>query len=176
MRRVLTKSFFNRPTPTVARELLGKYLVRRTHGAEHAYFITETEAYDGFNDKASHAYRGKTPRNEVMFGHPGRIYVYFTYGMHYMLNIITREEGYPAAVLIRALEGVNGPGRLTKRLCITKTLNKKFLSKENGLWVEERGVILKNKDIRTAPRVGIPRAEEWMKKPYRFILDSTSYR
>src|SRR3989344_1000157 len=90
---------------TVAHSLLGKYLVRRVNGKTKAYKITETEAYVGPHDKASHAHRGKTKRNEVMFGPPGHWYVYFTYGMHYMLNIVTGRDGYPSAVLIRGIIG-----------------------------------------------------------------------
>jgi len=112
MLKVLTHHFFNRPTLTVAKDLLGKFLVRevaptrRQSGRRRsvvAYMITEVEAYDGFKDKASHASRGETPRNAPMFGPAGHWYVYFTYGMHWMLNVVTREKGYPAAILIRGV-------------------------------------------------------------------------
>ncbi|MBI2004760.1 DNA-3-methyladenine glycosylase [Patescibacteria group bacterium] len=104
MRKVLQAAFFDRPTLTVARELVGKFLVRRVRGSEVALMIVETEAYDGPRDKASHAHRGQTARNTPMFGRPGVVYVYFTYGMHWMLNLVCGKERYPAAVLIRGLE------------------------------------------------------------------------
>src|SRR3989344_5697076 len=123
MKKILGEQFFERSTLAVAKELLGKYLVRRVRGKEVSGMITETEAYDGFHDKASHASRGKTPRNAPMFGPAGCWYVYFTYGMHWMLNIVTREKGYPAAVLIRGVGDISGPARVTKRLKIDKKLN-----------------------------------------------------
>ncbi len=102
-RTILGPEFFDRPALTVARELLGKYLVRKVGRKEVALMITETEAYDGFKDKASHASRGQTLRNTPMFDTAGTIYVYFTYGMHWMLNIVCGKKGYPAAILIRGL-------------------------------------------------------------------------
>ncbi|MCW9054792.1 MAG: DNA-3-methyladenine glycosylase [Candidatus Pacebacteria bacterium] len=170
MNKELTPTFFARPTPTVAEELLGKILVRRICGKEYRHLITEVEAYDGFEDKASHAHRGKTARNEVMFREAGTIYVYLTYGMHYMLNIVTGPLEYPAAVLIRGVSEINGPGRLTKKLSITRTLNRKQLGKDAGLWVEDRGVKIKKDDIVRTPRIGIRSAEEWTEKPYRFVV------
>lgn len=101
MKKVLDKKFFNRDTKTVAKELLGKFLVRKIGNTEVSVMIVETEAYDGPDDKASHTSKGKTQRTEVMFGKPGIFYVYLCYGMHFMLNVVTREAGYPAAVLIR---------------------------------------------------------------------------
>src|SRR3989344_1839636 len=103
MRRVLGPRFFNRPTLIVARELIGKFLVRKVDGKSVALMIAETEGYDGFKDLASHARRGKTARNTPMYGKPGTIYVYFAYGMYWMLNLVCGEQEYPAAVLIRGL-------------------------------------------------------------------------
>ncbi|MBI2626024.1 MAG: DNA-3-methyladenine glycosylase, partial [Candidatus Nealsonbacteria bacterium] len=100
----LQRSFFLRPTLLVSKELLGKYLVRKIGRKILVGKITETEAYDGFKDKASHASRGNTERNKVMFDEGGRWYVYFTYGMHWMLNIVTGPQKYPAAVLIRGID------------------------------------------------------------------------
>src|SRR5438477_265913 len=104
MKKILPADFFNRDTDQVAQELLGKFLVRKIQGKETSAIITEVEAYDGQSDLASHASKGKTKRTEVMFGKPGIFYVYLCYGIHHMLNIVTREHGYPAAVLIRAVK------------------------------------------------------------------------
>ncbi|MEQ8216386.1 MAG: DNA-3-methyladenine glycosylase, partial [Smithellaceae bacterium] len=100
---ILNRDFYERDTIEVARALLGKKLVRRINSTELSGMIIETEAYCGRQDSACHAHRGKTPRNAVMFGHAGHAYVYFTYGMHYMLNLVTEKEGNPCAVLIRAV-------------------------------------------------------------------------
>src|SRR3989338_4648093 len=118
MRSALPEKFFNRSTLRVARELLGKHLVRRIGKREVARMITEVEAYIGHKDKASHASRGRTERNAPMFGKAGYWYVYFTYGMHWMLNIVTERNGYPAAILIRGVQGISGPARITKFLKI----------------------------------------------------------
>lgn len=170
---VLPRAFFERPTATVARELLGKYLVvRHGDGTVDARMIVETEAYDGFHDRASHASRGETARNGVMFGPPGFWYVYLIYGMYDMLNIVTRERGYPAAVLIRGVEGAEGPGKLTKALGITRTkFNKKSAMKAAGLWIEDRGVCVAPRDIARTPRIGVAYAGEyWAGKEWRFTL------
>ena len=185
MKKVIPHSFFSRPAPTVARDLLGKYLVRRVNGKTRAYKIVETEAYVGPRDKASHSYGGRrTKRNEPMWGKAGHWYIYFTYGMHYMLNIVTGKEGYPSAVLIRGVEPaptsgrtwagkegkLNGPGRLTKALKIDKTLNTKAALPANGLWIEDRrDKVPRNKIQRTA-RIGIAYAEEWIEKPLRYVI------
>lgn len=175
MQKVLGDEFFDRSTLLVAKELLGKYLVRKTGEiGTVAYLITETEAYDGFGDKASHASRGQTPRNTPMFGKAGTIYVYFTYGMHWMLNIVCGKETYPAAVLIRGAGGVDGPARLTKTLGIDRRLNTRRLSKNVGLWIEDRGTLVAQADIETTPRVGVAYAGAWAKKPWRFVLTKTA--
>jgi len=168
---ILKGDFFRRKTTAVAQELLGKFLVRKTKMQELACMITEVEAYDGFADKASHAHRGKTMRNEVMFGPPGYWYIYLVYGMHQMLNIVTGEEGYPAAILIRAVEGMSGPGRVTKLLAIDHSLNKKPAERASGLWIEDRGVVIPKHAIEKTPRIGVAYAgPEWSQKPYRFVL------
>src|SRR3989344_4993889 len=115
MAKILKQNFFNRPTIAVARELLGCFLCRRINGKVIRLKITEVEAYDGPRDKASHASRGKTKRNTPMFGKAGQFYVYFTYGIHWMLNIVTGPKDYPAAILIRGVEGISGPARITKQ-------------------------------------------------------------
>ena len=176
----LRSEFFDKKAPVVARDLLGKYLVRKIGNNVKKYRIVETEAYEGLLDKASHASRGETPRNKPMFGKPGTIYVYFTYGMHWMLNIVCDKVGHPAAVLIRGVEDCIGPGRLTKKLKINKDLNNKSLGKKSGLWIEEdkhtniRMMRMKrmttNKILKT-PRIGVNYAGPiWSKKLYRFVL------
>ena len=168
---MLGRSFFNRRTDVVATELLGKYLIVRHAAQTTVHMITEAEAYDGFRDRASHAHRGETKRNAIMFGPPGRWYVYFTYGMHWMLNIVTREAGYPAAVLLRGAEGYPGPARLTKALGIDVRLNGKPAVRSSGLWIEDRGVRVSSRNIKKAPRVGVAYAGPyWAKRRWRFTL------
>lgn len=169
--KVLTKKFFGRPALIVAQKLLGKYLVRQIGTKTIKYLITEVEAYDGFKDKASHASRGKTKRNAPMFGEAGRWYVYFTYGMHYMLNIVTGPKNYPAAVLIRGAQGTSGPARVTKKLKIDKNFNNKIASPKTGLWIADGGIKIKNNKIQKLPRVGVSYAGQfWSKKKWRFRL------
>ena len=166
----LKVEFFDRNAVVVARVLIGKYLVRKAGNKTYSYKIVETEAYEGLKDKASHANRGQTPRNTPMFDHPGTIYVYFTYGMHWMLNIVCGKKGHPAAVLIRGVEGCIGPARLTKKLKIDKDLNSKILGRKSGLWIEDNSVNKKLKIIKTS-RIGVDYAGPiWSKKLYRFVL------
>jgi DNA-3-methyladenine glycosylase len=171
---MIPKSFFERNAVKVAKDLIGCFLCTR----DGRHMIVETEAYEGVEDRASHASRGKTDRNQVMFGDPGRWYIYFTYGMHYMLNIVCGKKGHPAAVLIRGVVNAIGPGRLTKKLEIDKKLNGKKLSKTSGFWIEYdptsphlagfRGT----KEILKTPRIGVDFAGSvWSKKRYRFVLE-----
>jgi DNA-3-methyladenine glycosylase len=132
--------------------------------------ITEIEAYDGPNDKASHACRGKTERNKVMFGEAGNWYVYFTYGMHWMLNIVTGPKDYPAAILIRGTKEISGPARITKFLKIDKKFNGKSASKKSNLWIEDRGIKIKSSQITAAKRIGVDYAGNWANKHYRFKI------
>ncbi|MDE2071586.1 MAG: DNA-3-methyladenine glycosylase [Patescibacteria group bacterium] len=169
MKKVLSSRFFERNTLVVARDLLGKFLCRKVGGRAVAFMITETEGYHGFKDLASKARRGKTPGNAPMYARAGTVYVYFTYGMHWMLNIVTEKEEYPAAVLIRGAGGVVGPARLTKFLKIDKRLNTKMLSKKSGLWIEDRRVRVRPAEITKGPRVGIDYAGPYKLKPWRFI-------
>ena len=170
-RKILTKPFFARKTLIVAKELLGKYLVRHYRGKEIVSMLTEVEAYDGFLDKASHAHRGKTNRNQIMFGEAGCFYIYFTYGIHWLVNIVTDKKDYPAAVLLRGVEAVNGPARLTKYFKIDKQFNGKDATPETGLWFEDRGVKISSSKIKCLPRIGVDYAGEiWAMNPYRFIL------
>jgi len=171
--KVLEAEFFARPALTVARELLGKYLMREVDGHLQAAMISETEAYIGPHDKACHAFRGRTPRTSVMFGPPGVWYVYFIYGMHEMLNVVTDKAEYPSAVLIRAAGEWIGPGRLTRAMQIDRGLNGMPASRASGLWIEDRGPITPRTKILRTPRIGVAYAAEWAEKPYRFVLDST---
>jgi len=164
----LGKIFFDRPVLDVAKDMLGVSLCRRqSDGTITRMIISETEAYDGEEDLACHASKGKTSRNEVMYGSSGVIYIYLCYGIHWLLNIVCREKGYPAAVLLRGTTEISGPGRLTKRLGIDGGLNQKVASYENGLWFEDNrsGEIV----IETGPRIGVDYAGKyWAEKPYRF--------
>lgn len=170
MKKRLGRAFFERSTLIVAKELLGKYLVRKIKGKSVAMMITETEAYHGPKDKASHASRGKTPRTAVMFGPPGHAYIYLIYGMYHCLNVVTGLDEFPAAVLIRGVEGISGPGKLCRELNITKDLNTEDVITSTQLWIEDRGP-RKGKIIRT-PRVGIDYAGAWKDKKWRFVLQS----
>jgi DNA-3-methyladenine glycosylase len=179
MQKILAPAFFDRPTLVVARDLLGKYLVRKYRNKTVSLVITEVEAYDGPDDLASHASRGKTPRTKIMFGPAGQFYVYFTYGMHWLINVVTGPEDYPAAVLIRAGKyyafkkqewiPVNGPARLTRFLHITGTQNGKIMGPKTGLWFENRGIKINRCDVVARKRIGIDYAGPiWKNKLYRF--------
>jgi DNA-3-methyladenine glycosylase len=190
---VLSREFYERPTLTVARELLGKVLVHRTAGGTAAGIIVETEAYIGEDDPACHAAPGPTRRNAPLYGPPGLAYVYLNYGIHYLVNAVTEAEGHPAAVLIRALEPLDGlrlmakrrapdgrhidaadlcrgPGNLTRALGITLTDNLLDLTLRPGsgqassrLYVEDRGITIQ--EIASGPRIGITVGVD---KPWRF--------
>jgi DNA-3-methyladenine glycosylase len=182
----LPRKFYDRPTLTVARELIGARLVRILDGVKLVGLITETEAYIGEEDLACHAKAGRTPRTLPMYGPPGHAYVYFTYGNHWMLNTVTEQEGFPAAVLIRAIqpiEGVEvmsvrrngrdtfGPGKLTKAMGITKDENTVDLTVANDrLWIEA-GIFVPDKNVTIGPRVGLNTVPEpWFSKPWRFLV------
>lgn len=185
---LLPVSFFTRPTLIIAQELIGKVLVRRYRGFHHTVLITEVEAYDGPEDKASHAHRGPTPRNAVMFETGGLWYVYLVYGMHWMLNIVTGQADYPAAVLIRGIHelptsllrknektyqgAVNGPARITKILRINHALDGQRADYSSGLWIEDRGINIAPSHLRRLPRIGVDYAGPWAKKPFRFLIES----
>lgn len=162
----LDKSFFNRHSVEVAKDLLGKVLVFN----EFKGIITETEAYRGLEDEASHAFRGMTPRTEVMFGEPGYSYVYFIYGMYHCLNIVTEGKGTASAVLLRGLLlpsiHLNGPGKLCRYLGITREHSAINLIGNESFYVTE-GVDIVTYDI--TPRIGITKAID---KPWRFVLTS----
>jgi DNA-3-methyladenine glycosylase len=187
-RQILSSGFYNRPVLNVARDLLGMRLVRILENTRTAGIIIETESYDGENDLACHAHVGKTRRNEVMFGPPGHAYIYFTYGMHWLLNCVTGQEGYPAAVLIRSIfptenveaiarrrlpakekDWCNGPAKLTRAFSIDKQLNGVNLcSKQSPIFIELAETVSENQ-VRISPRVGISSVPEpWRSKPWRF--------
>jgi DNA-3-methyladenine glycosylase len=175
--RALPPAFFARPADEVALALLGKSLVRRRGRRLEAWRITETEAYVGPEDLASHAARGRTARTEVMFGPAGRFYVYFIYGMYWMLNVVTGDVGHPAAVLIRGAGEVEGPGRLTRALAITGALNGKPSTERTGLWIADPGDPPPARAILRTPRIGVDYAGPlWSAKPYRFVLTKTGAR
>ncbi len=183
---ILPREFYDRPTLQVARDLVGAHLVRLLNGMRLVGVITEAEAYIGQNDLGCHAKAGLTARTKVMFGPPGHAYVYFTYGNHWMLNVVTERAGFPAAVLIRAihpLQGVQemarrrhgrdtlGPGKLTKALGITGADNGIDLTKRTSkLWIEA-GQPVPNRAVTRGPRVGLNTVPEpWKSKPWRFLV------
>lgn len=172
---MLPRSFFNRPAPVVARDLLGRELVRRLpEGGILRCTVTETEAYDGFEDQASHAHRGKTPRNAVMFGPPGFVYLYLCYGVHWLLNLTTGPEGHPAAVLIRGCSLASGPGRLTRALRLGRAENLMPLGPRGGLWLNA-GRPAADNQVFTSPRIGIDYAgDPWKEIHWRFVLRTPS--
>ncbi len=182
--KILPRKFYNRPTLTVARELIGARLVRILDGVKLVGVITEAEAYIGETDLACHAKAGRTPRTAVMYEEPGHAYVYFTYGNHWMLNVVTEREGFPAAVLIRAIEPVEGievmlerrngrdtlgPGKLCQAMGITKSENRVDLTETaGGLWIEA-GANVPDSRVTKGPRVGLNNTPEpWLSKPWRF--------
>ena len=173
-RTILPQSYFTRPTVTVARSLIGKYLVRVIEGRSVAGRIVEVEAYVGPEDKACHASKGRTQRTDVMFGSGGIAYVYLIYGMYHCLNVVTEREGFPSAVLIRAIELdgdlIDGPGKLCRALQIDRSLNRAELTSGESLWFEDRGESVGRGSIEAHPRVGVDYAGEWAKKPWRFRL------
>jgi DNA-3-methyladenine glycosylase len=189
----LPREFYCRPTLIVARELLGKVLVHRTAGAVASGMIVETEAYIGEDDPACHAAPGPTRRNAPLYGPPGVAYVYLNYGIHYLVNAVTEDAGHPAAVLIRALEPVDGipsmrkrrspdgrhidvsdlcrgPGNLTRALGITIAENCVDLTAINShLYIEDRGS--RPSAVTSGPRVGVAVAVE---RPWRFWIEGNT--
>jgi DNA-3-methyladenine glycosylase len=162
---VLEPAFFDRPADQVARELLGKALLRvgRNH---QTFIITEAEAYLGPHDLACHSARGRTARTEVMFGPPGTLYIYLIYGLHWMLNVVTAPAG--SAVLVRSAGGVNGPGRLGAALGVTGALNGKAAHPSTGLWFGDRPATGR---VVATPRIGVDYAGQiWSRRKLRFVL------
>ncbi|THI87152.1 MAG: DNA-3-methyladenine glycosylase [Nitrospira sp. CG24A] len=171
---ILSQSYFSRPTLTVARSLVGKYLIRCIDGREIAGKIVEVEAYVGSQDRACHAAKGRTRRTEVMFGPAGVAYVYLIYGMYHCLNVVTERAEFPSAVLIRAIELdgelIDGPGRLCRALQIDRCLNLVDLTTGECLWFEDRGEVVGRGTVGAYPRIGVDYAGTWAKKLWRFRL------
>ena len=184
----LSRDFFARPTLTVARAVLGTRLVRVLDGQRLSGIITEAEAYIGETDLGCHARAGRTPRTAVMYGPPGHAYVYFTYGMHWMLNFVTEAEGFPAAVLIRAIQPVegleiiaarrkgrpqpiwtDGPGKICQALGIDGGLNGTDLCAAEAVLFVEEGDPVPDECVTIGPRVGLNSVPEpWKSIPWRF--------
>jgi DNA-3-methyladenine glycosylase len=171
---IIKRNFYNRNTIQVAQDLLGCFLVREYKGKIMRAMITETEAYRGEHDLASHASRGRTARTEIMYGKPGHAYVYMIYGMYFMLNIVTEKKDFPAAVLIRAVGAIHelslrldGPGKLTKHFHIDKSLNGYDLTKGKKLWLEYPKSKKRLKIIKS-PRVGVDYARHCKKWKWNF--------
>jgi DNA-3-methyladenine glycosylase len=165
--RVILPSELRGPATELAPWLIGKILCRDIEGVIIRSRITETECYFGEEDTACHAHKGRTERTDIMYRAGGNAYVYLCYGIHSLLNITTGAEGHPEAVLIRGIENITGPGRVTKFMKIDRELNKKELIRENRLWLEDDGLVLK---YITDKRVGIDYAsEEYRNKYWRFI-------
>ena len=191
----LTRAFFSRPTRTVAREILGCLLVRYLNGHRLSGIIVEAEAYIGEKDLACHAKAGRTPRTEVMYGPAGFSYVYFTYGMHWMLNVVTESKDFPAAVLIRAIqpmEGVDvmrrlrggketsnlcsGPAKLTQALDITRAHNGLDLCQPSSSISIEPYRAYPSSSIVVGPRIGLENTPEpWKSKPWRYSVKNIKF-
>jgi DNA-3-methyladenine glycosylase len=164
----LNRDFFLGDAVRVARLLPGMDIVMDEGSIMQHYMITETEAYLGENDKACHASKGRTKRTEVMYLEGGHLYIYFVYGMHWMMNIVTGSAGDPQAVLIRGASSFEGPGRVTKNIGINGTFNGEDLISSSRIWVEDKGYRPK---LTAGPRIGINYAgEPWVSKPWRFKI------
>lgn len=195
MNKKLSRQFYEQPTLKVAKTLLGKYLVRRIGQKKLVGRIVETEAYLGYHDKASHAFGKVTARNKIMFGPVGFWYVYLIYGIFSCLNIVTGKKGFPAAVLIRALEPVegiaqmkrlrkksnltdlcSGPGKLCQALKIDRNLNgTKAFGQNCSLWIEQRGESGKF-EIGKSKRIGVDYAGSyWASRPWRFYIKNNQF-
>ena len=180
----LKRPFFIRDTLSVAKDLLGKYLIRKLGSKKLVGRIVETEAYIGPKDRASHAYGGRiTERCKTKYLEGGHIYIYLCYGIYWQLNVITSLTGKPECVLIRALEPIDknskkiasGPGKLCKWMKLDKSFNGEDLTKSKRIWLEDRGEKLKKQQIVAAKRIGIEYAGSWAKKPWRFYLKDNPF-
>lgn len=168
-RKRLLRDFYTRDVLDVAPELPGKNLVIRfSDGSPGRFRVTEVEAYRGIEDKACHAFKGRTARTEIMYHEGGRLYIYFIYGMYWMLNIVTGEENNPQAVLIRGVEDYQGPGKLTKSLGIDKSFYGEDLVYSERIWIEDNGLDFA---VKNGPRIGVDYAGEyWKSRPWRYYI------
>ena len=176
----LPRSFYERDTQLVARELLGTHLVHLVDGVERVGKIVEVEAYLGPHDLAAHSSKGLTARTRVLFGAPGHAYVYLVYGMHWCMNVVTEPEGHAAAVLLRAVEPVQnvagrtgGPGLLCRAMQIDNRLNGHDLVSADFFIAADPGKVLP--DIIARPRIGVAYAGSWAELPLRFYLQGNPY-
>lgn len=176
----LPRAFYDRDTTLVARELLGKLLIHKSHGIERVGKIVEVEAYLGPHDLAAHSARGLTERNKVMFGPPGYAYVYFIYGMYYCVNVVTEPEGHASAVLLRALEPAKniegrtqGPGLLCRAMHIDKRLNAHDLLSNNFYIAAPENA--KPITVVKRPRVGVDYARHWARRHLRFYIKANPF-
>ena len=177
----LDRDAFNRPTLQVARDLLGKFIVRRQGPRCLSAMITEVEAYKGPHDRACHTYGGRrTPRVEPLYGDGGTVYVYLVYGMHWLLNFSTAGRDRPEGVLVRGIQPdsdgeqklIAGPGRVTRYLEIDKRLDGTDATGSGEMWLEDRGVRIPAGRVRRGPRVGVDFAGPyWAARPWRFWID-----
>lgn len=166
----LQKDFFKRDVLDVAPDLLGCYIVRVLDGGTLVKaMISEVEAYRGSEDIACHASKGRTSRTEIMFAQGGVVYMYLIYGVYWMLNIVTGKIDQPQAVLIRGLDRVNGPGRLSHYLDVNKSFYGEDLSTSKRIWIEDK---IKRPSIKTGPRVGIDYSGKyWANRPWRYTIE-----
>lgn len=176
----LSRTFYDRDTEIVARELLGKFLVRRAAGVERIGKIVEVEAYLGAHDRAAHSSKGLTERTKVMFGPPGHAYVYLIYGMHHCMNVVTERVGNGAAVLLRAVAPVknisgktNGPGLLCRALEIDRRLNAHDLLGDD-FFIAAPAAAEKISIVRR-PRIGVDYAGSWAKRRLRFYIKGSLF-
>jgi DNA-3-methyladenine glycosylase len=184
MRLRLDRDAFNRPTLQVARDLLGKFIVRRLGRRHLSAMITEVEAYKGPRDRACHTFGGRrTRRVEPLYGEGGTVYVYLVYGMHWLLNFSTAGRDRPEGVLVRSVlphangerKPVIGPGRVTRYLQIDKRLDGTDAAGPGEMWLEDRGVRVPAGSVRRGPRVGVDFAGPyWAGRPWRFWIDVES--
>jgi DNA-3-methyladenine glycosylase len=178
--RKLPRTFYDRDTIVVAKELLGKFIVRKSRGIERVGKIVETEAYLGPHDLAAHSARGLTERTKIMFGPPGHAYVYFIYGMYFCMNVVTEREGHASAVLLRAVEPMRniegrtcGPGLLCRAMKIDRKLNGHDLLSDDFFIAEtEKSVSF---SIVKRPRIGVDYAKHWAKRHLRFYIKGNTF-
>ena len=180
--RTLPRSFYDRDTRLVARELLGKWLVHRHGGLERIGRIVEVEAYLGPHDLAAHSSKGLTNRTRVMFGPPGHAYVYFIYGMYWCMNVVTEPEGHASAVLLRAVEPVQnvtgrtqGPGLLCRALQIDRALNGHDLLSDDFFIAAPSSAESVAIRVVKRPRIGVDYAKHWAKRRLRFYIKENPF-